>query len=267
MKRKLLPKEKETYEPFEDCTKRFYDFLKIPKEEIFKNSSQERVKQLLIIIAGTMGIGKTTLVENIISHLRNFYGEENTNVVLTQVSTEALIDYGFKGNPMQGWNAKKPIQILVFDDATSLKLSKRDQSRFCSMRHRMMEDTGLNEGVIYSILVTHDWYRLDSNFRRNAIITCFLSVSPLDQYSRREYSKFIGTVGVNYLSNKLSKSLRFDKFKGSGLVVLPFSSNSTESKVGLLKWKNLKNVNYVVIKKHPSGRLVFSRKIKGDEYA
>lgn len=262
-KQKYLPSEAEEFEPFPDYTKYFYDFLKIPESELFKDSSQERVKQMLIIIAGTMGIGKTKLVENIMEELTKHYGEDKCNKVLTQVSTEALMEYAFKGNPYRNWNASKPIQIIVFDDATSVNLSKKDQRRFCSMRHQMMEDTGLKEGIIYSILVTHDWYRLDVNFRRNAIVTAFLSVSPLDQYSRREYGKIFGGVGVNFLSQKLSKALRFDKAKGTGLVVLPFDPDIKNfKKVGRIKWKNIQGVDYIEIKELPSGRLVFTLKNK-----
>lgn len=261
-KEKYLPSEEENWEPFSDYTKDFYKFLKVPNQELFQGSPEERVKQILIIIAGTMGIGKTKLVENIIQKLRKYYTEEKTNVVYTKVSTKALIEYGFKGNPLRGWNSSKPVQIIVFDDATSVSLSKKDQRQFCSLRHKMMEETGLTEGIIYSILVTHDWYRLDPNFRRNALVTCFLSVSPLDQYSRREYGKFLGKAGVEFLAEKLSKSIKFDKEKGTGLVVLPFKPNKGNGKVGRIKWKNLTGIDYIEIKELPSKRLYFSRKIK-----
>jgi len=258
-----LPKEGKRADSFPDYSKYFYDFLKIPETEIFKQSKQERVKQILIIIAGTMGIGKTTLIENIINNLRKHYGIEKTNTVYSQVSAKVLMEYGFKGNPMRGWDAEKPIQILVFDDATSARLTKNDQRQFCKMRHQMMDDTKLTEGVIFSILVTHDWYRLDPNFRRNAIVTAFLSVSPLDQYSRREYGRILGEEGVHFLSERLSKSLRFDKDKGTGLVVLPFVPPGERSKkVGCIKWKNIQDVNYIVIKELPSGRLVWKEKVK-----
>jgi len=262
-KEKYLPSKADKWTPFLDYTRDFYRFLQIPVTEVFKGSSEERVKQMLIIIAGTMGIGKTKLVENIIQELNDYYGAENCNNVLTKVSTQVLMDYGFKGNPYKQWNAKKPIQIIVFDDATSVHLSKKAQRQFCSLRHRMMDHTGLTEGVIYSILVTHDWYRLDANFRRNALVTCFLSVSPLDRFSRREYSKFIGVDGVNFLSEKLSKSIRFDKNKGTGLVVLPFKPpKKNRGRVGRIKWKNLKDVEYIEIKELPMGRLVFTHKLK-----
>ncbi len=260
--KKFLPKEEEAYEPFLDSTEEFYKFLQIPKSELFQNSSEERVKQILIIIAGTMGIGKTTLVENIIKRIQKFYGYDQTNTVYSQVSTQVLMEYAFKGNPLQGWNAKKPIQIIIFDDATSVKLTSKDQRVFCSMRHRMMEDTGLKEGIIFNILVTHDWYRLDPNFRRNALVTLFLSVSPLDQYSRRSYGKILGEIGVKFLSERLAKSIRFDKNKGIGLVILPHVKDKVKGKVGLIKWLNTKNINYIEIKELSSGRLVFGKKVK-----
>lgn len=263
---KFLPAEQEGFEPYPDYTEDFYNFLLIPETELFKKASSERVKQILIIIAGTMGIGKTTLVENIIRTIQLYYGIEKTNTVYTQVSTKVLMEYAFKGNPLRGWNAKKPIQIIIFDDATSVKLTSKEQRVFCSMRHKMMDETKLDEGIIYSILVTHDWYRLDPNFRRNAIVTCFLSISPLDQYSRREYGKILGKVGVDFLSERLSKAIRFDKEKGTGLVVLPYDPNENAyKKVGRIKWTTQKGVDYTVIKELPNGRLVYGHKVKKDE--
>lgn len=251
---KFLPLEEEVEEdvPFSDLTEDFYSFLEIPKEEIFKDSSEERVKQILIIIAGTMGIGKTTLVENIIKRIQDYYGEDKVNAVITRENTEVLLEYAFRGNPERGWDADKPIQVIAFDDITAVKLSVEDQRSFCSLRHRMIEETGRREGIIYSILVTHDWYRLDPNFRRNALITCFLSVSPLDLYSRRAYSHFIGEEGVRFLSERLGQAIRFDEEKGTGLVVLPLAPTlgEEEERVGLIRWSKVKGVKYVIIKKH-----------------
>lgn len=259
--KKKVPSRKEVMASFPNYTKEFYNFLKIPKSEVFQGSDEERVKQILIIIAGTMGIGKTVFLENIIKEIRDYYGEEKTNAVLTRVSTKVLLEYAFVGNKTLGWDAKKPIQILVFDDASSVKLNEEDQRRFCTLRHKMMNRTGLKEGVVYSILVTHDWFRLDPNFRRNALVTCFLSVSPLDLYSRREYGRFITEEGVEFLSKRLSKALREDKYKGTGLVVLPFEPFPGYKKVGIVKWKYTKDVDYVILK-DDSGLIYFDNKIE-----
>lgn len=234
--KKAIPKIKSS-SIFSDYTKDFYSFLKIPESELFQGSRYVRIKQIPIILAGTMGVGKTKLVENIIANIQKMYGEERVNAVWTRTNPRILMYYGFKGHRPSGWNARKPIQVQVFDDQTSIKLNAKDQNMFCSMRHTMAEDTGLTEGVVYSILVTHDWYRLDCNYRRNVLATCFLSVSPLDRFSRREYSKFIGDSGVKFLSLKLAKTIKFDKYKGTGLVVLP--DKPKQSSVGLIKWKNI----------------------------
>ena len=156
---------------FPDHTEEFYKFLFISDEELKRG-----LKQILIIVAGTMGVGKTTLIRNIIKRIEDRYGLDQVNAVSTQVSPSALINTAFKGQEAAGWNARKPVQIIVFDDATSIKLTALDQNEFCKLRHQMMADTGLTSGIIYSILVTHDWYRLDCNFRRQAILTAFLSV-------------------------------------------------------------------------------------------
>jgi hypothetical protein len=261
----FIPEENE-FDPFPDLTEDFYSFLEIPEEEVFKGSKDERVKQILIIISGIMGIGKTKLVENIIQRLKDYWESKGreVNAVISRVSMSALIENAFRGNPRRGWDAKKAVQILAYDDATGARLTLEQQREFCALRHKMIEETGLKEGIIYSILVTHDWYRLDPNFRRNALITIFLSAPPLDRYSKREYVKFIGRIGVDYLIQKTADAIRFDEKKGEGLVVLPFTPllSSEEERVGRIKWTDKVKVKYILIKRHPriSSVLVFKMK-------
>ena len=266
-KKKLAP-EKDPWSTYSDFTEDFYHYLVVPKEELIKDSTQERVKQMLLIIVGTMGIGKTKLVEEIIHQLRIRYAKQGleVNAVLTRVSTKALVEYGFIGNPERGWDAQKPIQIIVFDDATSVKLTPEDQRRLCALRHRMMEDTGLKQGIIYTILVTHGWYRLDPVFRRNALITCFLSVPPLDSYARREYKKLLEKDGTAFLLDRLARAIKFDDEKGKGLVVIPFNPTlGDDEKVGIITWKEDSDPEYVEIIKRRDGRLVFKVKNKRKE--
>lgn len=262
--KKYIAPEEDPWSSFPDFTEDLYHYLVIPKKELIKDSSDERVKQMLLIIVGTMGIGKTKLVENMIHELQTRYAKQGleTNAVLTRVSTEVLLEHCFRGNPNKGWDARKPVQIIVFDDATSVKLSLADQQRLCALRHRMMEETGLKEGIIYSILITHDWYRLDPNFRRNALITCFLSVPPLDRFAQREYKKFIEEDGTDFLLERLAKAIKFDKEKGKGLVELPFNPALGEEKIGTITWKENVYPEYIEIFELKSGKLLFRKKNK-----
>jgi len=263
---KLAPEE-DPWDSFNDYTEDLYHFLKIPVEEVFKGKKEkERVKQILIIVSGMMGIGKTSLVENLIYELRQYWegNGKGVNVVLTRTSVEALEKYSFEGNPESGWNAKVPIQILIFDDATSIKLSIEDQRRLCGLRHKMMETTKQNEGVLYTILVTHDWFRLDPSFRRTALITCFLSIPPLDLYSKRELKQILTKDGIDFLAEKLGDRIRFDTAKGIGLVVIPFipALGEDEEKVGKVTWKDRDDVDYIMIKQTKNGKLYWGNKIK-----
>jgi len=233
---------------FPNATHDFYRLLHIPKSELFKGSHKERIKQLPIIIEGLAGIGKTKLVENIIHAIQKWYGPENCNILYTnEFSLGILIYLAFKGFPDLGWNAKKPIQVLVFDDATSIKIDRQEQRQFFSIRHLMHDETSLNEGIVYTIFVTHEWWRLDTTFRRTALFSCFLSVPLLDQWTLREYAKFITQEGVNELLTRTSKALRFDKFKGIGLTVLP----QPQPHIGRIYWQDHVNAEYWKLKRSP----------------
>ncbi len=226
---------------FPDYTKEFYDYLYFDKEELFKGHTgmKHRIKQLPIILQSMMGMGKTTLAENVISKICSWYGKENCNAIYTnEYPLKTLMFLAFKGFPKLGWDAKKPIQIVIFDDASGVRIQPLEQRQFLSLRHLMFRDTGIGEGVVYSIFLTHDWYALDKTFRRNAMVSCFLSIPPLDRFSRNDYRHYIGKEGVSELEKITHKAIKFDQFKGKGLVALPFKPNGITN-VGYVKWSDM----------------------------
>jgi hypothetical protein len=221
-------------------TKDFYRLLKIPEKELFKGSRKERVKQMPTIVDGYAGIGKTTLVSCMVHAIQRWYGKERCNVVYTkEFPLGVLLSLAFKGFPALGWDAKKPIQVLIFDDATAVKVSPSEQRQFFSVRHLMSRETGLKEGLVYTIFVTHSWWRLDTVFRRSALFSAFLSVPLTDLYARREYAKILTNEGVEALQYLAPKAIREDQYKGKSLCVLPEIPKGHKSNIGYLYWQDL----------------------------
>lgn len=227
-------------EDFANYTKDFYRLLHIPESELFKGSKRMRIKQMPLIVSGYAGIGKTTVVNCLVHAIQSWYGKEKCNVVYTkEFPLSVLLYLGFKGFPKLGWDAKKPIQVLIFDDATAVKVSREEQRQFFSVRHLMHRETGLKEGICYTIFVTHGWYMLDVRFRRSAIFSTFLSVPLLDLYARHQYGKILGKKGVEVLQYMAPKALRFDRYKGTGLCVLLEIPKGHKTNIGYFYWQDL----------------------------
>ena len=72
------------------------------------------------------------------------------------------------------------VYILTFDDATGVEVTHDEIRNFFSIRHKAEEYSSINEGIIYTIHITHDWYSLNKLFRRYGEVAIILSVPPLD---------------------------------------------------------------------------------------
>jgi len=209
---------------YPDYTNEFFKSLYFKKDELFKGitiGDRNRIKQIPMVIVASMGMGKTTLAKNIIYHLYQKYGENDCVAVYTrEYSIGDLIRLAFNDDKNPALKGKR-IRILVFDDATSEKLSIQDQKKFFRLRHKMKEGTGMSEGAIYTIFCTHDWYSLDRTIRRIVTRSVYLSVPPLDKYSRKDYGRVIGEEAVEALQEIFAKAEKEDKYKGLGFVFLP----------------------------------------------
>jgi len=219
----------------DDLSDKFYKDIMFQDLELKTNTINNNIKQIGIIIMGLTGSGKTTLAKNIVKGITDYYGIGNCATLYTNSLPLGLfLDKALEQSP-------KPVQILVYDDATTVRVNSKDQRTFFSLRHLMESKTGLKNGVIYTIYITHDWYSLDRIFRRNALFTIFISVPMLDKYSRNEYKRFIGEKPLNELSEMTFECIKHNDKKGKGIIILPVNN------VGYFYWKNI-NVPYTELK-------------------
>jgi hypothetical protein len=234
---------------FPDYTREFYSWLRYPIREVFKGETTvNRIKTRPLIILGTSGIGKTTLADNIVDRVSRWYHEYGVSAVYTnEVSLGTLMEYGFKIHSILNKVKVDKIHIMIFDDATAVEVSPKEVKKFFSIRHYAEDCTGLKEGIVYSIFLTHDWYSLDKIFRRYCDTAVVLSVPALDEFTRRFCEQMLGEAPVKYLMERYRKASKIDHYKGIGFVKLPYIPSDFETDVGIIRFKPV-GVSYWTIK-------------------
>ena len=221
---------------FNDYTQAFYEDITYDPKEVFQGLNYNRIKTMSIVVWGNSGSGKTTLAKNILQYIKNYYGEDKVNCVYTNnVSLKTLMYIATNKCP----NRNKPIQVLIFDDATAVKLNPKEVKEFFSLRHVYEERTSMKEGVIYSILLTHEWFSLDRIFRRYVNRAIALTVPVLDEYALRHAKRMFTNEGINFLIDNWRLAEHYDTYKGTGLVRLPFIPKDNNSFIGKILFKQL----------------------------
>jgi DNA polymerase III delta prime subunit len=202
---------------FNDYTKHFFKLLHIDEAEVWKgDKTSNRIKTKPIIILGTTNIGKTTLSKNIMNRIEKTYEKYGVcNVYTNEVGLGDFIEHGLHTYRYMGenWKTSMPtVYVLVFDDATAVEITPDEIRKFFSIRHKAQEYTGITEGIIYSIFLTHDWYSLNKLFRRYGEAAIFLSIPPLDKFSRQNIESLIGSKAANVLDKISSKAMDYDEY-------------------------------------------------------
>jgi cold shock CspA family protein len=237
---------------YRDYTEAFYQLLHIDESEVWQGTtSTNRIKTKPIIILGTTGVGKTTLAENIINAIEKDFGHRGVCSVYTNdVSLGELMEYGLQTDKYLGdrWQGGLPsVYVLVFDDATAVEVTPEEIRKFFSIRHEIQKYSGINEGIIYSIFLTHDWYSLNKVFRKYCVAATILSVPPLDKYSRSQIEGLIGKKAVAILDKVSYKAMDYDKYKGYGFIKLPSPPDGETNDVGFIHFEKAQ-AEYVQIR-------------------
>ncbi len=171
--------------PIPDQTKRFLKILNRPLKP-------DLIDFISIVIVGTMGFGKTVLVDWICTKIKEFYGTDQVNAIRNRgAKLDALMDH----------MDSKPIQVLFLDDSFG-KMDKDIAKEFTLIRHKfgdILEAAGKpKSGIIISLFGIQDMFTLDKLARR--VGTCVIAKSSSsDKYYRTELKKYFGKNGVEEL--------------------------------------------------------------------
>jgi len=249
---------------YPDFTKAFFEYLYYNELEVWQGEKQEnRIKTMPLIVLGTSGIGKTTLAKNIMQKIQGWYDPHGVCLVYTnEVALGELIEYAFQ---IRFYLADKfkgeylpSVYVLTFDDATAVKVEPAEVRRFFSIRHVAQELSGVNEGIIYSVFLTHDWYSLHKIFRRFARTAIVLSVPSLDTFARRQIGSLLGKDVIKILQDIAKKALKEDRYKGVGFVKLPYIPDGYDTDVGIIRFKRT-DAAFVKIRPYRKDTLHFDR--------
>ena len=143
------------------------------------------------LIYGRTGCGKTTLLKTMVALLVEYYGRENCNIVY--VKREEPFDWFY-------FMDAKPVQILILDDASFVKISKELASLFTDIRHQL-EDNGVEKGIVITIVAGHRLHVIDMAFRMFVDMFCIMS-APFNQWDESIISK---TYNLRAYINELRK--------------------------------------------------------------
>jgi len=148
------------------------------------------IKLRTVIIFGREESGKSNAAQIIIDELKKTYGSKNVDSKWFQAEN-------FRTALESKW-PRKPIQTLVFEDITNVKLTDDDVKNFFRMRHIMAERTGKREGLCVCIFTLHRFHDMPKSFRSDYDSLIVLSL-PMNDWDFNFVSNKIMQEGVKVL--------------------------------------------------------------------
>jgi hypothetical protein len=142
------------------------------------------IKIRTVLIFGREESGKSNTAQIIIDELKRTYGSKN-------VSSQWFQAENFRTALGSKW-PKKPVQILVCEDMTNVKLTDDDAKDFFRMRHIMTERTGKREGLCVCIFTLHRFHDMPKSFRSDYDSLIVLSL-PMNDWD------------FNFIANKITQ--------------------------------------------------------------
>ena len=140
------------------------------------------IKLRTVLIFGREESGKSNTAQIIIDELKKTYGSKN-------VGSQWFQAENFRTALESKW-PRKPIQILVCEDITNVKLTDDDAKDFFRMRHIMAERTGKREGLCVCIFTLHRFHDMPKSFRSDYDSLIVLSL-PMNDWD------------FNFIANKI----------------------------------------------------------------
>jgi len=229
------------FENIEETTKELLEEILIPEPILFSKSKKELRKEenaiipFRMIVLGGQGAGKTTFAEIFHQILCDYYKEEHVHAIQHDFNLTHLLQHGFSENK------EHFVNMLVAQDFTYQKASLFDLQKYIRLRHTMKEKTGLQQGLVVSILNLHQLTGVGSETGYRKFIDLFVLLQkPSDKWTIDYFKQIIPEAYLEFLAEidkkrkeakKRGEKELFNKLKGYGIAVgrgfvLPFYLNT-----------------------------------------
>jgi Cdc6-like AAA superfamily ATPase len=229
----------------------FKEYIFPPIEDINKASTDEwdnPIQLKTVMIFGSPGVGKTSVMRSITEEANRIYGKDNVNAVMND-SIEDMLVYGLDN---------KLIQIQCIDDYT---MSKEDSSivkKYFEIRKIWKEVYGIKNGLIVAIFGAHRYHSSIKEIRSISDVT-IIKTNSSDRYDKSVIKQIIKQEGyddlkiIDEFKSKFTELKNYSiigtKTEQTGLVMFPLETINSlrdvkdiKKKFSLLSIMNRKKV-------------------------
>jgi len=143
-----------------------------------------------VIVYGAQGKGKTSFTNWLALKAKERYSEERVHVARQHSGLRILLRLGIA--------PRKPIQILIADDLSLVRISDYDLRNFYRLRH-LLRDKGIKIGLGMTVLVIHDFFVIPRHLRSyfDALVFCS---PPTNRYDRSFAKSYMGEEALDFLT-------------------------------------------------------------------
>lgn len=210
-----LPTFEHEEEPLENRTHEFLRRLFPSKKRILKQfgDGKNHWIQRQVIIYGGPGTGKTEFFKWLTWKAVEKYGEENVKAYMARGDLKALLDVKYPS---------KPVILLFDDDATLEKLDKETVKVFTRIRHKCMDDTGLDSGLAVTVTGLHRFHASNPLIRTNFNLLVVRN-PPAGKYDHDFIKFYIGPEGLQYLEKVNELRMKDESYLGHAVFANPYS--------------------------------------------
>jgi len=210
-----LPSFEHEEEPLENRTHEFLRRLFPSKKRIFKrfNDGKNHWIQRQVIVYGGPGTGKTEFFKWIMLKAKEKYGKDNVMAYMSRADLNALLEEKYD---------QKPVILLYDDDATLEQLDKETVKVFTRIRHKCMEDTGLDSGLAVTVTGLHRFHASNPLIRTNFNLLVVRN-PPAGKYDHDFIKFYIGPEGLQYLEKINELRMKDESYLGHAVFANPSS--------------------------------------------
>lgn len=189
-------------------TDEFLDMLFPPLETILRpveRPDENAIIQKHVLLYAKQGQGKTETANFLVGEAIRRYGVQNVSHASTRGENfRFLISRGF-------WDT--PVNVLILEDITDVKLTSDDMRDFFRIRHKMRELTGRQNGYVLMLITGHRFHDIPLPLRTDVDFVLFKE-SPTNDYDYHVVKRFVGEHGIRLLSDLESKREVNPAYKG-----------------------------------------------------